>query len=143
MSSFCPAHQFPRAHIDPIDDDRAQLIIASVIDLPLRPEIVAIVVDHQRRGVAIINVDAVLGSDGVHAVVEMVIELGRQQPATGGLILASVRPGGGDELDDVERWLDLDHDLSAAGIELLEWYVIGTSISRPRALLGEPARWTG
>jgi len=143
MSSFCPAHQFPQAHVDPIDDDRAQLIIASIIDLPLRPEIVAVIVDHQRRGVAIIDVDDVDHPDGVHTVADLVIGIADLHPSAGGVILASVRPEGGDELDDIERWLDLDHDLAAAGIELVEWYVIGTSVSRPRALLGAPDRWGG
>jgi len=28
-----------------------------------------------------------------------------------------------------------------AGIELIEWYVYGRSVSRPRVLIGEPQRW--
>lgn len=143
MCSFCPSHRFPRAHADPIDDARAQLVIGSVIDVPLRHEIVALVLDHQRRGIAIVNVDRVDDPEGVHAVAELVIELARRHRPARAVILASVRPDGGDELDDVERWLDLDHDLAAAGVELVEWYVIGTSVSRPRALLGEPERWDG
>ncbi len=30
---------------------------------------------------------------------------------------------------------------SAAGVELVEWFVIGDDIHCPRDLLGEPPRW--
>ena len=49
---------------------------------------------------------------------------------------------GGADLDDVERWLELDGIVSDAGIELVEWFVVGIGgVACPRELVGEPERW--
>ena len=62
-------------------------------------------------------------------------------PDIGAAVIGSVRPHGCTDLDDVERWLDIDEQLAGAGLELIEWYVFGRAVSLPRVLLGEPTRW--
>ncbi len=63
----------------------------------------------------------------------------------GSVVVASVRVPvpGVDDLDerDVDRWLECSSMLDDAGIELLEWFVIGRRIHCPRDLVGEPRRW--
>ena len=59
----------------------------------------------------------------------------------GALVMATVRPGGGPLEDDGDRWLEMSDLTSAAGVELVEWFVIGDEIHCPRDLLGEPPRW--
>jgi hypothetical protein len=141
MTHFCSSHRFPTAHRDPIDDATARLLFESTLAIPRRPETVVVLLGHDRRGHSILNVDHTDHSDAVLDVAELSIALADGSPAVGGALIASVRPTGGDELDDVERWLDLDERFAMAGIELVEWYVYGRSVSRPRVLIGEPERW--
>ena len=59
----------------------------------------------------------------------------------GALVVASIRPAGGSTPDDVDRWLEMSEIASLAGVELLEWFVIGRTVSCPRDRLGEAPRW--
>jgi hypothetical protein len=141
VSDFCDSHRFPRARVDPLDDDAARLIIGATIASPRRPETVVVLLDHQRCGVAIVNVANTPDPDAIHDVASICVAAADRHPTIGGVVLATVRPDGGDELDDVERWLDLDVQLADVGVELVEWYIYGRSISRPRVLVGEATRW--
>ena len=141
MTHFCSSHRFPHADRDPIDDSTARLLFESTLAIPRRPETVVVLLDHDRRGRSILNVDRTDHPDAVLEVAELSIALCDGSPAVSGALIASVRPAGGDELDDVERWLELDERFAMAGIELIEWYVYGRSVSRPRVLIGEPQRW--
>ena len=141
MTSFCQTHRFPRAGSDPIDDAGAQLVIESMLALPARAETIVVLLDHERRGVSIIDVDGTHERDAVHDVAELVAQLALRMPEVGAVVIASVRPGGSDDLDDVDRWLDLDERLALAGVELVEWFVYGRSLCRPRVLLGDASRW--
>ena len=177
MSDAPFTRRLPSARADPIDDARtARLLVESLLAVPLRAETIAVVLDHERRGLAIVSVDhdeaavprgaeaslapcpragaiAVRagrarrparapghGDDVVLEVAEWLLAAARHDDV-GAVLLASVRPGRGDELDDAERWLTLDELLGAAGVELLEWYVVGRGVSCPRVLVGEPPRW--
>ncbi|WP_420453023.1 hypothetical protein [Ilumatobacter sp.] len=150
------ARRMPRARIDPIvDDDTARIVVESVLAAPRRSETVAVVLDHERRGVAIVSVDhddlesspaaphrhGLERDDVVLGVAEWLIDAWRPSPDVGAVILASVRPGGGEQIDDIERWLTLDEMFDVSGIELVEWFVVGGSSSCPRTLVGEPDRW--
>ncbi|BAN03238.1 hypothetical protein [Ilumatobacter coccineus] len=135
--------RFPRAHLDPIvTSHSAQLLLDRLIDLPHRHETLAVLLDGERRGVSIIAVGNTVDHDAVLDVAELVTESVRWSVDVDGVILASVRPGAGDELDDLERWAELSLRFDEAALELVEWYVIGNGVSCPRALLGEPPRWT-
>ena len=58
------------------------------------------------------------------------------------MIVASSRPDGDVEPDDVHRWLEASDQCRAGGLELVEWFVLGRSgPQRPRELFGEPERW--
>jgi hypothetical protein len=141
MTHFCSSHRFPYADRDPIDDATARLLFESALAFPRRPETVVVLLDHDRHGRSVINVDRTENPDAVFDVAELCIALADGSPAVGGALIASVRPAGGDDLDDVERWLELDERFAMVGIELVEWYIYGRSVSRPRVLFGEPERW--
>ncbi len=141
MTHFCTTHRVPFADREPVDEAAARLLLDCVLADPQRPETVVVLLDHQRRGRSILNIDGTDHPDAVLAVAEWSIDRAGRSPGVGGAIVASVRPHGGDDLDDVERWLDLDERFAQAGIELIEWYVFGRSVSRPRTLIGEPDRW--
>lgn len=109
---------------------------------PRRAETLVLLLDHERRGLTIVNVEGTRDPDSIHGIADIALATAAEMSEVGAVVLATVRPDGRDDLDDVERWLDIDEQLALAGVELLEWYVYGRSISRPRALLGEPTRWT-
>ena len=155
MTHFCSSHRFPYAGRHPIDDAAARLLFESTLAVPRRPETVAVLLDHERCGRSIINVDRTDDPDAVFEVAELCIAMANGSPEIGGVLIASVRPAGVTSSTtstistDVERWLELDQWFALAGIELVEWYVYGRSVvaatraaRRTRAVggLSRPAR---
>jgi len=140
MNAF-HAPRFPIAGHDVLDDATALQLLGAVIGDPPRCETVLVLLDADRRGRSIINVEATCDPDAVLDVGDLVVTVAASATDIDGAIMASVRPGGTGDLDDIERWLELDQRLDSAGIELVEWYVFGRSVSRPRELVGEPPRW--
>lgn len=136
-----PFAPMPMARLHEIDLDAALDIIANQIPLPHVHQTVVIVLDHERRGLGITTVADTDEPDAVLHVADMLAEAAHLDPEVGGVVIASFRPGGTDELDDLERWLTIDEQLDAVGVELIEWFVVGGAVSRPRTLVGEPSRW--
>lgn len=136
-----PFAPMPTARIDQIDLDAALDVITNQVPLPHVHQTVVILLDHDRHGLGITTVADTHEADAVLHVADMVVEVAHCDPEVGGAIIATFRPGGTDELDDLERWLTIDEQLGIAGVELIEWFVVGGAVSRPRTLVGEPARW--
>lgn len=133
--------RLPRAGIDTIDDpDTALATIAMAITRPLRSETVLLLLDEARRGRAIVVVSGTTEPDQAIEVVECITQ-GDGGERIGAIVVASVRPGAGVQPDDVDRWLEMSDVASLVGIELIEWFVIGPTISCPRDRLGEAPRW--
>ncbi|MGA9277926.1 hypothetical protein [Ilumatobacter sp.] len=141
MPNFCDSHRLPHANVDPIDDTAARLLISSCLAIPRRPETIVLLLDHARRGVEVVGIVNTRDPDSIYGVAEIVISRAIHMPEVAGAVIGSARPDGGEDLVDVDRWLDIDEELSCTGVELIEWYVIGRSVRLPRLDLGEPARW--
>lgn len=151
MSQFCEMHRPPRGGVDPVDSaDAALAVIRLAISRPLRSETIALVLESDLRGRTIVIVDGTEEPDSLLEVVERLVEAMASSSADvakdGCLILATVRPDGGPEPDDGDRWLEASELAELAGVELLEWFVISTDTGTPTAwcprdLLGEPPRW--
>lgn len=135
------SHRFPTAGIDPIDDAAARLLFDAMRSVPARYETIVVLLDPERRGHSIITVDGTYDGDAVFEVAELAAAVADRCADIGAVVIASVRPGGSDELDDIERWLELDHRFAGATVELVEWYVYGRAVLRPRQLVGAPDRW--
>ncbi len=134
--------RLPVADIDPITDAPTALaLIDALASVPRTHETLAILLDHEHRGTTVVNIDRTLDHDSVLYVADRVTEMAHGVEEIGAVIIASFRPGGSDELDDLERWLTIDEQLGLVGIELVEWFVIGRAVSCPRSLLGDPSRW--
>lgn len=140
-SATFPFAAMPTARLDQIDLDAALDVITNQVPLPHLHQTVVIVLDHDRRGLGITTVADTYEPDAVLHVADMIAEAAHRDPEVGGAIIASFRPGGADELDDLERWLTIDEQLGMVGVELIEWFVVGGAVSRPRTLVGEPSRW--
>jgi hypothetical protein len=144
VSEFCAIHRIPRARVDPIDSARvAWALIATVMRHPPEGEIIALLLDAERRGRSIVVVTGTAEPDAVHDVVDVITERHGDDVDLGAVIIASVRPGADADPDDLDRWLEISGRLEGAGVELLEWFVVGREVSCPRDLLGERPRWGG
>ena len=146
---MCPPaahHRLPRAGIDAIDcAETALLTLAMAIQQPLRAETVSLLLDDQRRGIAVAVVSGTHRADDVLEVVECFTRRAAHGGRIGAIIVASVRPDAVDEPDqseaDIDRWLEMSEIAEQAGVELLEWFVIAGDVTCPRDRLGEPPRW--
>jgi hypothetical protein len=142
MSIHPHAHRIPRARIDPISDAPTALaLIRATAALPPRPETILALLDDAHRGLALVSVDGTTEPDHVLEVVECVTSAELHATGLGGVIVASVRPGGSIDEGDADRWFELCDLTDDAGVELLEWFVLGRAISCPRDLVGVPPRW--
>lgn len=141
MSHFC-THHIPRANLDPIDSEwDALAVISLAIAEPAREEIIAVLLDAERRGFGIVVVSGPPDADGIFEVIDLLISATADRPDAAGLVLASCRPRRGIEAGDDERWMEASDQCESAGLELVEWFVIGEQVSYPRELICEPPRW--
>ena len=139
-------HRLPRAGVDAIDcAETALLTLAMAIQQPRRAETVTLLLDDQRRGIAVAVVSGTHQPDDVLEVVECFTRRAAHAGRVGSIVVASVRPNADDDDDiadtDVDRWLEMSDIAEQAGVELLEWFVIGGGVRCPRDQLGEPPRW--
>jgi hypothetical protein len=143
-------HRLPRAGVDTIScAETALLMLAMAIQQPLRAETIAVLLDDQRRGIAVAVVSGTHQPDDVLEVVECFTRSATHGGRVGSIIVASVRPDPGDPdlgdevttATDVDRWLEMSDIAEQAGVELLEWFVISGEVTCPRDQLGEPPRW--
>jgi hypothetical protein len=138
-------HRLPRAGVDTIScAETALLALAMAIQRPLRAETVTLLLDDQRRGIAVAVVSGTHQPDDVLEVVECFTRSAAHGGRVGSIIVASVRPDRSDEATtstDVDRWLEMSDIAEQAGVELLEWFVIGGEVTCPRDQLGEQPRW--
>ena len=139
-------HRLPRAGVDTIScAETALLTVAMAIQQPLSAETIAVLLDGQRRGIAVAVVSGTHQPDDVLEVVECFTRSAAHGGRVGSLIVATVRPGHSDDstkATDVDRWLEMSDIAEQAGVELLEWFVIeGVDVKCPRDHLGEPPRW--
>lgn len=141
-------HRMPLAGVDPIDSEPVALcVLDMVVSRPLRHETIVLFLDQQRRGITFMVVSGTIAFDSLFDVIDVIVDQGVEFDELGAVVLFTVRPPVPGVADlhelDVDRWLEASAMLDDAGIELLEWFVVGASITSPRDLLGEPPRWTG
>jgi hypothetical protein len=147
VNRFCGVHRAPRAGIDPIDSpDAALAVIKLAMHVPLAAETIALVLDADHRGRTVVVVDGTDEPECVLEVTERLVESIATSGRTGALVLASVRPGGRPTADDGDLWFEASELAEAAGVELLEWFVVTDDTGPPTAwcprdLLAEPPRW--
>ena len=134
----------PRARIDIIASaDDALTLVRAVLADPGRHETIVVVLDDAHRGLGVVSVSDTDDDGSVVAVVECIARPDLFSGDGGALVVASVRPGGTVTGDDIDRWFEICDLAEGAGLELIEWFVVGRSISCPRDLVGAPPRWRG
>lgn len=142
MPRYCATHRIPRAHHDPIDDElTAMSLISLAISRPLRDETVVVSLDRRRCGLGLLVVSGTESGDALFDVLDLISAHADRHDHLGGMIVATVRPDGGAEPADVDRWLEASAIVHDRGLELVEWFVVGDAVVCPRDLLGERPRW--
>jgi hypothetical protein len=138
------AHRIPRARIDTIACAADALaLIQRVLAVPASHETIVIVLDDAHRGLGIVSVSGTSEPDQVVTVVECIARPDLFGGEGAALVVASNRPAGAVTADDIDRWFEMCDLSEVAGVELVEWFVIGRSVSCPRDLVGAPPRWRG
>jgi DNA repair protein RadC len=139
---FRSCHRTPRAGVDPIRGQGAAMrVVRLAMHDPPIAETILLLLDHEHRGVRLV---VVTGTDGDDDVLDVVGRLGSMAAAdeVDALVVASVRPGGGLQPADADRWLEMSDECELIGIELVEWVIVGERVACPRDLLGESPRWS-
>jgi len=154
MHPFSSAHSSPRSHprrwerpvpttppapVRTADD--ALRLVSLAVALPLRPETICFPLNAEGVGGVATIVSGTARPEALFTVVEFMCRVMAGSARTS-LVLATVRPGSGLLVGDVDRWCEASELCAAQGLLLREWYVIGPGgIDIPRELLGEPERW--
>jgi hypothetical protein len=137
LRRLCPAR------IDPINT--AYNALSTLIGLigpdPLH-QTAFLLLDRERRAVFTLMGEATDDPNSVLGVVDSITDIACDDNTVCAAVIASIRPGGGALYSDIARWADIDEQCNHAGIQLIEWFVLGSStVSCPRELSGEPPRW--
>lgn len=134
--------RLPRAGIDPITDPATALGLLRVAACTTRHETILVLLDEARRGLGLVVVSDTSDPDAVVDIAERVLDPAVHGGRVAAAIVASVRPDGPRcALDDADRWLELDHVVGRARVELVEWFLLDGGISCPRELVNAPPRW--
>jgi len=143
MSHPTPSVRAPRARIDPIRSSAEALALVHLaIQHPLQAETVVFLLDDAGFGDTVIVVSGTEDADSMLSVVDCLATAGSTVPQLTSMVVASVRPHGGMQTDDIDLWLEASDIVHEHGLDLVEWFVIGTAgVECPREVFGEPERW--
>ena len=122
--------------------DDAMQLLSLAVEQPLQAETHAFLLDADGIGGVLVVIGETHPPEAVLDVVELMASVGEGVPGMVALVVATVRPDGKVEPDDVDLWLEASHLARHHGIELLEWFVLGPrGFDTPRSLTCEPERW--
>jgi hypothetical protein len=155
MNSKTCHHGIPRARIDPIQDAATALTMIKIATAePQRNETIVVLLDDARRGIGLFIVGGTDDNQAVLEVIDCVTASASRHDELDGVIIASVRTAasvdshpsavvGATEDADVDRWFEMSHLAEDAGIELVEWFIVGRAgaATCPRDLVGDAPRW--
>lgn len=94
------------------------------VHAPLRPEVMLMALDAHQQVLLVLRVDQIRARTDVIDVLEVMIELAAGTPTTS-VVLASVHPGEPPVTDDMLIWWTLFDMGNDAGLEVLDWFVLG------------------
>ncbi len=139
----CRAHREPRPACLPVrrPDDALAVILAAAAS-PARPETICVLLDHAHRGLGVVVVEGAMADDGIFEIAEVVLRAADGRGTIGAVVLATARPGRSHlpTDDDHDRWFELRARFEAAGVELLDWFVIARGFAASLAELTD-SKW--
>ena len=128
----------PRPLIDPITSlIEALSVVSLALTRPRRNSTTVLVLDNQRRGIHLFRTTS-LSKQSLHRIVHEC----SQVPFVDGIFIASVRTTSPVSPCDIETLTNSVCTLSAAGIQLVDWAVVGAGgLYCPRTLMNLPDPW--
>jgi hypothetical protein len=121
-------------------------LVDLAVSRPLRSETVVFLADDAHLGHTCFTVSGTSAADDVLDVAALVVEVAERSPAVHAVVLATVRPTGpiASGRSDLDRGLELLELFEAAGLELLDWFVVSPDgASSLREAAGLPQLWRG
>ncbi len=121
-------------------------LVDLAVSRPLRSETVIFLADDAHLGHTCFVVSGTSAADDVLDVAALVVEVAERSPAVHSVVLATVRPAepAASGRSDLDRGLELLELFEAAGLELLDWFVISPGgASSMREGTGLPLLWRG
>jgi hypothetical protein len=122
-------------------------LVDLAISRPLRSETVVFLADDSHLGHTCFIVSGTSAVDDVLDIAALVVEVAERSAAVHAVVLATVRPAepiATAERSDLDRGLELLELFEEAGLELLDWFVIGHGGARSlREQTGLPPLWRG
>jgi hypothetical protein len=130
------------------DEVAALQLVDLAISRPLRSETVVFLADDAHLGHTCFIVSGTSAVDDVLDIASLVVEVADRSPAVHAVVLATVRPAAdpaaAPERSDLDRGLELLDLFEEAGLELLDWFVVGPDgPSSLREQVGLPLLWRG
>lgn len=128
----------PRPLVDPITSLVDALSVVSLsLRRPRRNDTVVLALDAQRRGLHLFRTLPMCAETLHHIVSECSVVSGIH-----GVVITSVRPTSPLHATDQQLVVTAQHTLSAAGINLVDWVILGAGgLYCPRTLCGMPDPW--
>jgi hypothetical protein len=128
----------PRPLIDPITSlVEALSIVSLALPRPRRDSTTVLVLDNQRRGIHLFRT-AAINSQTMHNIVREC----SQVPSVDAIVMTSIRTTRLISMNDDEVLINSTTTLSAAGIHLIDWAVIGIGgLYCPRTIMNLPDPW--
>lgn len=123
-------------------DAEALEVLFHAMQQPAEAETLAFLLDEHWQGGVILAVSDTHRLDAVLDVVDIMARASEAVPRAAYMVVGSVRPTSGFHYGDVHRWVEASDIARHSGLELVEWYVIGSGgVELPRLRYGDPSRW--
>lgn len=121
----------PRPYLDTIvSTSQALAVFSLTVSRPLRPQHLVLVVDSQRRGIALHSDNGFTakrrdpGAAG-RAIGHHVVSVASTHPSAAGCFVMTVEPDATPSPGDAERWFAMTDVCDRAGLVLIDWCVRG------------------
>jgi hypothetical protein len=126
-------------------DDALRVVLAAVAE-PREAETVVLMLDARHRGATCLVCRGASSAEQVRSLVPILVQSATLEPALAAVVLATVRPGSGIAVTaaDDDAFGAMRHDLAAADVDLLDWFLLdGEVVASVAELTGACWRWSG
>ena len=108
----------------------ALAVVFAALAEPRQPETIALLLDEQHRGSIVLICSDASQSTELRQLGALLLEVAALHMTLGAVVLATSRPQGGTmpSADDERVFAGLRHDLAAASVELLDWFLIDADL---------------
>ncbi len=128
----------PRPLVDPINSLAEALSIVSLaLQRPRRNSTIVLALDNKRRGIHLFRTNVMSAQTA-----QLIVRECSFSHTVDGVVVVSHRTSAPMSVSDEDVWRRANFTLSAAGIHLIDWVILGAGgLYGPRTLCGVPDPW--